>query len=59
MNTENFKGLSIEELEERAEFAAVPTAELANYSEAELSPLPRESLRVVLQFKILKNTNIV
>ena len=36
MNTENFKGLSIEELEERAEFAAVPTAELANYSEAEL-----------------------
>ena len=24
-----------------------------------LSPLPRESLRVVLQFKILKNTNIV
>ena len=39
MNTENFKGLSIEELEERAEFAAVPTAELANYSEAELSPM--------------------
>ena len=39
MNTENFKGLSIEELEERAEFAAVPTAELANYSEAELSLL--------------------
>ncbi|MFM7895774.1 MAG: hypothetical protein ACKO8L_07525, partial [Flavobacterium sp.] len=24
-----------------------------------LTPLPRESLRVVLQFKILKNTNIV
>ena len=24
-----------------------------------LPPLPRESLRVVLQFKILKNTNIV
>ena len=23
------------------------------------TPLPRESLRVVLQFKILKNTNIV
>ena len=41
MNTENFKGLSIEELEERAEFAAVPTAELANYSEAELSSLCR------------------
>lgn len=39
MNTENFKGLSIEELEERAEFAAVPTAELANYSEAELSQM--------------------
>ena len=35
----------------------------AEYVEVEknvkLPPLPRESLRVVLQFKILKNTNIV
>lgn len=38
MNTENFKGLSIEELEERAEFTAVPT-ELAEYSDAELSQM--------------------
>ena len=27
--------------------------------EYQYAPLPRESLRVVLQFKILKNTNIV
>lgn len=38
MNTENLKGLTIEELEERAEFTAVP-AELADYSDAELSQM--------------------
>lgn len=39
MNTENFKGLSIEELEERAEFTTVPAGELANYSEAEIADM--------------------
>lgn len=38
MNTENFKGLSIEELEERAEFTVVPI-ELSEYSEEELSQM--------------------
>ena len=35
-------------------FSTMSAATLFGYS-----PFPRESLRVVLQFKILKNTNIV
>jgi hypothetical protein len=39
MNKEILKGLSIEELEERAEFTVTPTAELSSFSEAEIADM--------------------
>ena len=57
--------LSLDALKERAEatasteLLATITGGTENACHNSNTPLPRESLRVVLQFKTLKNTNIV
>ena len=40
-------------------FTTLLTSNVSFSQQKRTPPLPRESLRVVLQFKILKNTNIV